>query len=158
MNAVPERILPTLRLAVLCQDVEDDGGGRPFRLVNPVHTLRFGPGVSQNYRPPMLTLYTQFQGRQGTFYIRAQLRVVGSAAEIAGAGPVEYVFDGADRIEPEEIALELDSLVFPKPDVYELLVYVNHVNLNEPGEGRPHLFLTTRVAVLPADGTPGGVE
>ncbi len=105
----------------------------------------------------MLTLYTQFQGGQGTFYIRSQLRVVENTAEIAGAGPVEYVFDGADRVEPEEIVLELDSLVFPKPDVYELLVYVNHVNLNEPGEGRPHLFLTTRIAVLPADGSPGGV-
>lgn len=157
MNPAPQRQLPILRLAVLCQEVEEDGGGRPFALVGPIHTLRFPPGVTENYRPPMLALYVQLQGGRGTFYVRARLCEVGTATETAAAGPVEFVFDGAGRVEPEELAVELDALVFPRPNVYELLVYANHVNLNETGADRPHLFLTTRVAVLPADGSPGGV-
>lgn len=156
MSAKAERQLPVLRLAVLCEDVEEDGAGRPFRLVGPVHTLRFSPGMVRNYQPPMLTLYVQLQGGRGTFYIRAQLREVGKTNEFSATGPVEVVFDGADRPQPQELAVELGDLVFPNPDVYELLVYANHVNLNEHSEDRPHLFSTTRIAVLPADGSPGG--
>ena len=38
-----DRVLPVLRLAVLCEDVEEDGSGRPAVLAFPVHTIRFSP-------------------------------------------------------------------------------------------------------------------
>lgn len=82
MNPQPERQLPILRLAVLCEDVEEDGTERPAILRFPVHTLRFPAGVSRNYRPPVLSLYLQLQGGRGLYFFRVVLRVVGNTREV----------------------------------------------------------------------------
>ncbi len=155
MNPEPERKLPTLRLAVLCEDVEEDGTERPAILRFPVHTLRFPPGVSRNYRPPVLTLYIQLQGGRGLYFFRVVLRMVGSAREVTIAH-FDDDLDAADEVFPLERAITLNRLVFPEPDVYELLVYANAVSLHEPTDHVPIPFPPIRVAVLPADGTAGG--
>jgi hypothetical protein len=158
MTPTTPRVAPFLRLAILCQEVEEDGSGRPANLAFPVHTLRFPSGVQRNYRPPVLSLYVQLQGGRGTHFIRVVMRVAGGLREVAAAPPVEEVFDGADDVFPLELAIELHRLVFPEPDVYELLVYVNHRNLHEPSDNILLPFPPIRVVVLPADGSPGGTE
>jgi hypothetical protein len=157
MNPEPERKLPLLRLAVLCEDVEEDGSERPAILMFPVHTLRFPPGVTRNYRPPVLTLYAQLQGGRGLYFFRVVLRIVGQIREVTVA-QFDEDFDSADEVFPLERAIKLNRLVFPAPDVYELLVYANAVSLHEPTDRVPIPFPPIRVAVLPSDGTPGGVE
>lgn len=151
-------MLPVLRLAVLCEEVEEDGEGRPYRLTVPVHTIRFPPGVVGRYRPPSLRLYVQLQGAVGTFYIRAVLREEGEATELYHTGPAEVPFGGQEyRVVPLELTLELDELVIPRPGTYELLVYANYVSLHAPGDRVSIPFPPIRVTVLPSDGSPGGV-
>ena len=157
MDPEPARKLPILRLAVLCEDVEPDGNDRPAILYFPVHTLRFPPGVARNFRPPVLELYLQLQGGRGLFFFRIVMRVVGQTREVTLAH-FDDELDAADEVFPLERAVKLNRLVFPEPDVYELLVYANAVNLHEPTDHVPIPFPPIRVAVLPADGTPGGVE
>lgn len=154
-----DRVPPTLRLAVLCEGVEDDADGRPYRLVVPVHTLRFAPGVLRHYRPPTLTLYLQIQGGVGTFYIWAAMREEGETTEVYKTpAPFEGVFDDDSyRIIPLELALNVPDLSFPRPGVYELLIHANYVNLHDPTAPLPHAHPPIRVRVLPADGSEGGV-
>ncbi|MBP3958548.1 hypothetical protein J8F10_25140 [Gemmata sp. G18] len=155
MNPEPARKLPILRLAVLCEDVEEDGTERPAIIRFPVHTLRFPPGTSRNYRPPVLTLYVQLQGDLGLFFFRVVLRLVGGAREVTIAH-FDDDLDAADEVFPLERTIALNRLVFPAPDVYELLVYANAANLHEPNDHIQIPFPPIRVAVLPADGTAGG--
>lgn len=156
MNPTPERRLPLLRSAVLCEEVDEDGSGRPAILRFPVHTLRFPPGVARNFRPPVLGLYLQLQGGRGLYFFRVVMRVVGETSEVTVAH-FDDELDAADEVYPLERAVALHRLVFPEPDVYELLVYANAVSLHEPTDRVPVPFPPIRVAVLPADGTAGGV-
>ena len=152
------RVVPTLRLAVLCEDIEFDGSGRPALLAFPVHTLRFPPGVAERYRPPLLKLYLQLQGGVGTFYVSGVLREQGEVVEVYRTPrPVELVFEGdAHRIVPLDLVIELNGLTFPKPGAYELLVYANYANLHDPTGHIPHAFPPVRVTVLRPDGSEGG--
>lgn len=152
------RVPPVLRLAVLCEGISTDADGRPYDLFVPVHTLRFPPGVVRNYRPPTLGLYVQFQGGSGTYYLRVALRPAGGSAEPYETPPVEVGFgDDPGRVKPLELAIDLDELVFRRPGVYEVVVYANHVCLNDPGPAAPAPFPPVRVVALPADGSEGGV-
>ena len=72
------------------------------------------------------------------------------------AAPVEEVLDRVNEVTPLELAIKLHRLVFPEPDVYELLVYANAVNLHEPSDSVRIPFPPIRVAVLPPDGSVGG--
>ena len=151
------RVPPILRLAVLCEDVELDGAGRPALLAFPVHTVRFPPGVSR-YSPPAPKLYLQIQAGVGTFYIGAVLRAEGETAEIYRTRmPYEAVFDDdTHRVIPLELVLDLDGLAFPRPGMYELLVRANYVNLHDPNDRIPIAYPPIRVTALPADGSEGG--
>jgi hypothetical protein len=148
-------MLPVLRLAVLCEDVDHDGNERPAILAFPVHAIRFPPGVSANYRPPVLNLYLQLQGGRGLYFFRVVLRVVGQSREVTVAHFDEEL-DAAEEVFPLERAVALHRLVFPKPDVYELLLYANAVSLHEPSDHVSIPFPTVRVAVLPSEGFAGG--
>ena len=151
-----ERVLPVLRLAVLCESIEEDADGRPYRLVVPVHTLRWPTGVRGRYRPPTLNLYVQLQNPAGTFYLRAVLRHESGSAEIYDTSPLELRFDTSLGAVPYELAVELDELTFPRPGAYEIVIHANHVSLHDP-ELAPVPFPPIRVVVLPADGSVGGV-
>lgn len=155
MNPEPMRQVPVLRLAVLCEEVVEDGTERPAVLRFPVHTIRFPPGKERDYRPPVLTLYLQIQGGRGLYFFRVALRVVGETPEVTVAH-FDDELAAADEVFPLERAVPLHRLVFAKPDVYELLVHANLVNLHEPGDHVPVPFPPIRVAVLPSDGSPGG--
>jgi hypothetical protein len=159
MSPTTTRVPPILRLAVLCEDVEEDGAGRPFRLVVPVHTLRFAPNGQRHYRPPTLKLYLQLQGGVGTFYIWAAMREEGEATEVYRTrNPYEGAFDDDTyRIIPLELALDLPGLSFPRPGAYELLVHANYVNLHDPKERLPVNYPPIRVTALAADGSEGGM-
>jgi hypothetical protein len=133
--------IPVLRLAVLCEDVEEDGNGRPYRLTVPVHTIRFPPDIVGRYRPPTLYVYVQLQGAVGTFYIRAVLREEGETIELYHTDPTEVPFGNQDyRVAPLELTLELDELIIPRPGAYELIVYANYVSLHMPSERVPIPF------------------
>lgn len=154
------RTPPYLRLAVLCESIGEDADRRPFDLFVPVHTLRFPLGVRRDYRPPTLALYLQLQGGAGTFYVRTVVRRAGGLAELYRGDPLEvHLGDDPGRVAPVELGLDLDGLAFPKPDIYEVAVYANHVALNNPdaGPGVMIPFPPIRVAVLPTDGSDGGV-
>jgi hypothetical protein len=138
--------------------VEVDGSGRPAFLRFPVHTLRFPPGVTRNYRPPTLELYLQLQGGLGTFRLRVKVRRVGGHQEIAASPPFQLILATPGDVDPIEARIRLNGLVFPNDDVYEFLVYANEVNLSEPREGEPPPCPAPVVAVLPANGMPGGVQ
>lgn len=152
------RVVPTLRLAVLCEDIEFDGSGRPALLAFPVHTLRFPPGVGTHYQPPAPKLYLQLQGGVGTFYVWAALREEGEVIELyRSPRPFELVFTtDAHRFLPREVVLDLDGVRFPRPGVYEVIVRANHVNLHEPNDQTPLAFPPIRVVALSADGSEGG--
>lgn len=152
------RTPPDLRLAVLCESIGEDAERRPYNLFAPVHTLRFPLGVRRDYQPPTLSMYIQLQGGTGTFYVRVVVRRAGGTATVYQTLPEEIGFgDDPGRVFPIELALELDGLAFPEPDVYEAVVYANHVSLNDPGSAVLIPFPPSRVAVLPTDGSDGGV-
>jgi hypothetical protein len=147
---------PTLELAVLCQDIETDADGRPYNLLAPVFGFRWPADAKGLFRPrPSLKLYLRLRDPVGTFYIRAALRQEGVDANIYDTEPLELGFGPTPRPLPYELDLELDELTFPRPGVYEMVLYANHVSLHDP-ELVPIPFPPLRVKVLPADGSPGG--
>lgn len=147
---------PILELAVLCQDIETDADGRPYNLFEPVHTIRWPDGVRGRYLLPTLKLYLRLRNPAGTFYIRAAMRHEGGDADIYDTAPLELRFGPRPLPVPYELALDLDELTFPRPGVYEFVLYSNHVSLHDP-ELLPIPFPRLRVKVIPADGSPGGV-
>jgi len=151
------RVVPTLRLAVLCEDVEFDGNGRPALFAFPVHTMQFPPEVREHYCPPTARLYVQLHGGVGTFFISAVLREEGDVIELYRTPPSELAFDSdAYRVIPLELVIELSGLSFPRPGMYELVILANHVNLHDSSERLPLVFPPVRVTVLPPDGIEGG--
>lgn len=147
---------PTLELAVLCQDIETDADGRPYNLQAPIFGFRWPADAKGLCRPrPSLKLYLRLRDPVGTFYIRAALRHEGVDANIYDTEPLELGFGPTPRPLPYELDLELDELTFPRPGVYEMVIYANHVSLHDP-ELVPIPFPPLRVKVLPADGSPGG--
>jgi hypothetical protein len=107
-----DRVVPVLRLAVLCQSIEADGDDRPFALEGPIHTLRWPTG-DRVYQPPTMELYVQLEDAVGTFYVRGVLRPVGETTELFRAPAEEVVFDGiTNRIIPLELGLVLGGLAF----------------------------------------------
>lgn len=148
---------PILELAVLCQDVETDADGRPYNLLGPVYALRWPPDAEELFLPwPTLKLYLRLRDPAGTFYIHAALRHEGGDAMIYDTAPLELRFGPTPPPLPYEFDLELDELTFPRPGVYEVVLYANHVSLHDP-ELVPIPFPPLRVKVIPADGSPGGV-
>ena len=158
MSPANSRLLPILRLAVLCEDVEEDGSGRPYRLVVPVHTVMFPLGRPQRYRPPTLMLYLQLQGGVGTFYIWVSLKEEGEVVEVyRSRAPFESSFDDDSyRIVPLELALDLSGVTFPRPGVYEILVHANYVNLHDPNARVPLSYPPIRVTALSGNGAEQG--
>ncbi len=153
-----DRVVPVLRLAVLCETAEEDADDRPFRLDGPVHTLRWPAGHSGRYEPPTLELYLQLEDALGTFYLRSVLREIGQMTELYRVPPLEVRFDGVtNRVVPLEIKLTLMDLAFPRPGAYELLVFANQVSLHEANGRSPIPFPTVRITVLGQDGSEGGV-
>jgi hypothetical protein len=153
-----ERIIPVLRLAVLCEGIAEDSDDRPFALEVPVHTLRWPEWEGERYEPPTLMLYLQLQDAVGMFFVTAVVRPFGSSIDIYRSKAAEVTFDGlTNRIIPFEMGLELTGLTFPRPGLYELFVYANHASLHDPEGRMPIPFPPVRITVLPADDTEGGV-
>jgi hypothetical protein len=151
-------VVPVLRLAVLCQSIEEDRDDRPFALEVPIHTLYWPDGHTGAYRPPTLELYLQLEDAVGKFFLRVMLRRVGSAREEAAANTAAVDFDGnTNRIIPLELAVKLERLAFPTVGMYEFLVYANQVCLHDPDSRVPIPFPPIRVTVLPPEEGRGGV-
>jgi hypothetical protein len=90
-------VAPVLRLAVLCQSIEEDREGRPFALEVLIHTLRWPQGHTGAYRPPTLELYLQLEDAVGTFNIRCALRRFNEEHEIYRSPQQEVPFDWGDE-------------------------------------------------------------
>lgn len=151
------RVLPILRLAVMCERIEPDDQQRPFCFV-PVHTIQFPPGVTKNYRPPTLHVYLQLQEALGAFNLAVVLRREKSDIDLWRSDPELIAFDGTTyQIIPFEQDAELLGLVIPEPGDYEFWVYTNHVNLHNPDRQPGWPFPPMKLKVLSADGTEGGV-
>ena len=88
------RVVPTLRLAVLCEEVVYDRDGNPFGLNVPVHTVALPDGSAGPYRPPPLALYLQLSDGVGTFYVTTEVRSEGGNVVYRSKPPVEVVFAG----------------------------------------------------------------
>ena len=152
-----EKVLPILRLAVLCERMESDRDGRPFCFV-PIHTIQFPAGVARNYRPPTLHLYLQLQEALGAFNLKVVLCREKNEIELWRSDPEPVIFDGREyQIWPLELDVELAELVIPEPGDYEIWVYANHVNLHNPDRQPGWPFPPIRFKALGPDGTEGGV-
>jgi hypothetical protein len=146
-----DRVVPVLRLAVLCEDVVNDADGQPFALNVPVHTLAWPAGGGGRFRPPTLRLYLQLSDGVGTFYLSAELRNEAGTVQYQLRPPAEVTFPGtAHRSVPLEIVVGLNDLEFPNPGLYELHVKCNHLSLHDPRAGIPVPSPPIRVSVLPA--------
>lgn len=153
-----DRVMPVLRLAVLCQGIVEDSDDRPFALEVPVHTLRWPEWEGERYEPPTLSLYTQLQDSVGVFSLTVVMRAFGSGIDLYRSQPGRVTFDGVThRIQPLEVVMELEEMSFPRPGAYELFVYANHVSLHDPDGRTPIPFPSIRITVLPADDSEGGV-
>ena len=127
------RIPPFLRAAVLCQDVEFDGNGIPFKLVEPLHTIRlprdrFGRPLTEMF------LYAQLEDANGTFLF--SLRVEdenGSVVPQPNLRSVEHTFAGAadERFIPYELSIRLFGVVLPAPGVYYFQLRCDTISLHQ---------------------------
>ena len=152
------RVIPILRLAVLCERVGTDKEDRPYFCV-PVHTIQFPPGVATNYEPPSLELYLQLQEALGAFNLTAIVEREGEGIELFRTKPLSLDFSGTEyQNVPLELALGVKGLVFPTPGVYELRIYANHVSLHDPDRQPGWPFPPLRITVFAADGSEGGVR
>jgi hypothetical protein len=127
------RVVPFLRLAVLCQDVEFDGNGLPFKLVEPLHTIRLAP---DRFGRPLtgMFLYTQLEDANGTFEFSVRVQDEnGSPVAQPNLRAVAHTFAGAEeeRIVPFELTLRLAGVVLPGPGVYHFQVRCDTVSLHQ---------------------------
>lgn len=151
-----KRVLPILRHATLCEQVEEDSEGRPYCYV-PVHTLQWPAGLTKNYRPPNLFVYLQLQEGLGQFNLSILLRPERVEHDLARFPPQEVPFDGvSNNLVPLEISLELVGLVIPKPGHYEMWVVANHQNLHDPAVSVGWPCPPMRFTVLESDGVASG--
>lgn len=142
------RVVPTLRLAVLCEEVIYDRDGNPFGLNVPVHTVTLPDGAAGPYLPPTLALYLQLSDGVGAFYVTTEVRSEGGSVVYRSKPPVEVVFPGTThRAVPQEVVLDLHGLAFPGPGAYELLVFCNHTSLHDPNAEIPVPYPPVRVSV-----------
>jgi len=154
---MPSRVIPILRLAVLCESIELDKEGRPFFCV-PVHTIQFPPGIKRNYQPPALHAYLQLQEALGTFNLKVLFRREKEEFDLFASVPVPIEFDGQNHQNvPLELDIELLGLVIPEPGCYEFWVVANHVNLHSPDHQPGWSFPPMKLNVFGPDGTEGGV-
>jgi hypothetical protein len=150
-----ERVVPVLRLGVLCEDVVYDGDGQPFALEVPTHTLRLDRDPDGRVRLPDLKLYLQLADGVGTFYVSAELHAENGAIAHKSRPPVEVVLDGTShRAEPLELVLDLPGIVLGGHALYELRVFCNHASLHDPRGRVPVPFPPIRLSVLPPHPTP----
>lgn len=127
------RVLPFLRTAILCQDIEFDGNGYPFKLVEPLHTLVLRP---EAFGEPLteVFLYTQLEDANGLFEFSVRVEDAnGNVVPQPGLRSVGRRFVGAgdERIVPVELPLRLAGLVFLDPGVYYFQVRCDTVSLHQ---------------------------
>lgn len=151
-----DRILPTLRLAVLCRQVTYDENPWLHSLVEPVHTVLAPPGWDGASGLRALYLYLQLADAVGAFEVSAELRDEGGEPRYRSAA-TGVVFDGtANRAVPRDVVLRLDGMKFPGPGLYELHVRCGGASLHDPRQPIPVPYPPVRVSVLPADEPAGG--
>jgi hypothetical protein len=152
--------LPILQTAILCQDIETDCEGRPFKIVEPIHTLRWSMNhpEGQAYRPPTLNLYLCFAEGDGKFMLRAELRRFGSDISLYRTRPESIELDIRDiMLIPIEYAVSLNGLDIPEPGDYRIILLLNHVAMNDPINASPRSQATIDFNVLkPAFYDPQG--
>jgi hypothetical protein len=155
----PSRQLPVLRTAMLCELITVDREQRPYSLIMPVHTLRWPHDHKGGYQPPTLELYLQFAEVSGECFVRAALKSFGQDHDLYRTPSVvrlEFPAD-ADPVIPHDYSLILNGMAFPEPGAYDLVIYANHVALNDPFDANSCSTATIPITVLPADGSEGGV-
>lgn len=141
------RLVPTLRLAVLCSHVDFDANGLPFSLNEPIHTIQIPSGTTGAYRS-LLALYCQLEDAIGTFRFSVQVRDENGFVVNPNEPPVTLVFPGAmNRVIPLEQVFDVD-ISFPRPSVYFVHLMCNHRSLNESTAPDECAFPAARVNVL----------
>lgn len=152
------RVLPILRLAVLCEQVGADDEDRPYFCV-PVHTIQFPPGVAKNYEPPALEVYVQLQEALGAFNLTAVVQREGEGVDLFRTRPLPLDFSGTEYQNfPLELAFDMKGWVIPTPGVYELRVHANHVDLHDAARQPGWPFPPLRITVFAADSLEGGAR
>lgn len=113
------RFPPALNLAVFCSYVEFDGTGRPFSLVEPLHTVALVPNPDGKLAGLDAALYVQLDDENafGTFWLTAEVRTRSGIVIPGGRSrPVEMTFEGQpDPLRLYENVLPVSGLVFPNP-------------------------------------------
>lgn len=128
-----DRVLPYLRLAVLCQRVESDALEFAVALIEPLHTIGLLP---EQFGQPLteMFLYSQFEDAVGSFELSVRIEdenrdlVPQSSLE-----SIEHTFDGTrlDRIIPFKLPIRLPGLVFPSPGLYYFVVRADTQSLHQ---------------------------
>jgi hypothetical protein len=153
-----DRILPTLRPAVLCGRVAYDEDGWVVALLDPISVVPLPHGWTEPVSVPGV-LYLEVAGALGTVSLTAEVREVGAEDEVRyETSPLELEFDPGDRDLPDPVVLDLTGLEFPGPGLYEVFVRCDGASLHDPEEAIPVPYPPVRVAVyqLPADEPEGG--
>jgi hypothetical protein len=162
MAKAPARpTLPVLRTAMLCQQIVVDRNDRPFALFVPIHVLRWPHDHPRGrpYAPPTLELYAAFTEGNGDFHFRIVLRRFDANHDSwrsRTAMPVNFV-PSEERQIPEEFSFVLTDLAFPEPGAYDLIVYANHVALNDPFDATSAASMSVPILVLPPSERKGGI-
>jgi hypothetical protein len=150
------RVPPALNLAVLCSYVEFDGTGRPFSLVEPLHTVALPPDPHGRLTDLDAMLYVQLDDENafGTFWFTAEVRTASGIVIPGGrTRPAEVTFSGnPDPLRPYEHVFHLRWVVFPGPGWYHLHVMCNHLSLHGQESAPPPV----RLRVIPAEPPLGG--
>lgn len=127
------RVTPLLRLAVLCQRVEFDEIGRPFGLVEPLHTISV---PLDGFNKPLgeIFLYTQVEDAVGSFDISVRVEDENrDHVRQPHLASVSHTFAGGavDRIIPHELILDLNGVVLPQPGLYYFIVRCDTTSLHQ---------------------------
>lgn len=127
------RIPPFLRTASLCQDIEFDGDGFPFKIVEPLHTLilppdKFGEPLTEMF------LYAQLEDANGRFEFSIRVEDEnGNPTPQPSLQSVEHRFVGSrdERIICVELPFRLLGLVFSEPGVYYFQLRCETISLHQ---------------------------
>jgi hypothetical protein len=130
---VSTRVLPFLRTAILCQDIEFDGNSYPFKLVEPLHTLILAP---EKFGEPLteMFLYSQLEDANGKFEFSMRVEdESGNLIPQPSLRSVDRRFVGSadERVVPVELPLRLAGLVFAEPGVYYFQLRCDTISLHQ---------------------------
>jgi hypothetical protein len=124
-------ILPKVRMFIPCLGIDLEAG-KPVTIHSPLHTIRMPPGISDKYLLDELWFYVVLTDGVGTFTLSVELRGIDEIV-LRKSEPTSLNFVGGAQLKVRELGIQMNSVPFARPGLYEFGPIANHAHLEDGG-------------------------